>query len=71
MPSIRQNVHRARKAHRCDSCLRWILPGEKYLRSFGSSDDAYRNPPPFEMKQCKECANQYRTQVAELSQTFP
>ena len=54
--TISLRVLNARKEYKCDDCGRRIKVGDKYARFFGSPDDNCKNPPPYEMKQCSECA---------------
>ena len=48
----RENRHKARKVHKCDSCYRQIMPGQEYLYHFNVFDgDATTEHI------CAECAN--------------
>lgn len=55
----------AKKEHKCSDCNRTIQVGEKYVRLFGSSDDNLRDPPPYELKQCKICGRSAITAHSE------
>ena len=58
MPSIFSGNYKARKQYTCDSCGGIIKKGQSYWRGFGSSDDAFKNPPPFVMRECSSCQSQ-------------
>jgi hypothetical protein len=52
---IDAKIRKARKDYKCESCGHIIKKGDCYVRFFGSSDDACKNPPPFVIKECKPC----------------
>lgn len=45
----------AHKNYTCESCGRVIISGNKYMRLFGSTDDACKNSKTYEIKVCNEC----------------
>lgn len=57
MQNIR-HLRTARKEYFCEGCGISILIGERYYRLFGSSDDNWHNPKPYEIKLCEWCGSQ-------------
>lgn len=53
--TISFRVSVARKEYHCENCRTVIGVGDEYVRRFGSSDDAMRNPPPYMIRLCRNC----------------
>lgn len=59
---------KARLRHRCETCLRGILPGSIHLLhvAFPGHEYAAQNGQPEQVRECAECATKYgRGQLLE------
>lgn len=66
MPALFRSEHKAKKEYCCSSCGRDIHTGERYSRSFGSSDDAMKNPKPHTLVECLVCADLWAKRSEDL-----
>ena len=54
---ISEKILKAKKDYYCDYCNKIIYTNDIYVRLFGSSDDACKNPKPSELKLCSCCGH--------------